>query len=252
MSESGRSPVSDLSSRSVCSAAPGLASGHGPAEAADAQATHAWEMAMARAEAAGDPPLRSQPGAPQGLAPEGSSTAGLCAGGTGVDGPAGATAVPGEAIPAEGGCAGATLAHESAGAGVADGSLAAVPGASGGMTQEEFLEYKLRRIALGLEPMVASAEMVACGDLGTTMATTLAQPVSLYVPVGAGPSALAPADRPVSNDQSVSELIGERLAQVQRSEQQAQLRGAEQIALQLHLDAINTPESLPLETLKSV
>lgn len=229
---------------------------------ADAESAQSWEQAMARASAVAGEPKPSQPAAPHGVGSDG--TLSLTPQGDDmpsagqVTAPAmGQGAAPGE-VSSAGAGGSQTLVNgvpvetqqPARGAVGNNGTL------DGTMTQEEFLEYRMRRIALGLEPPASSAASTRAADAaGETIGSLLARPVSLVVPVGdasAALTALAATERPVSNDQSASELAGDRAVQLQQSEQQALLRGAEMVAQQLHLEVVNTPESLPLETLKSV
>lgn len=233
----------------------------GPAAATDVPDALSWEMAMARAAVPADAPTRSaMPGLADGGewppvpqyagdgAVEAVSSVGTVSAPAQPSMPAPAQP-PASAEPAHG------LGEPTTQTLAADVSAGGAPQRAGTFTQEAFLEYRMRRIALGLEPLAVSARMAAAPATDPLVASTagsLVQPVSLYAPTSANLAALPIADRPVANGLSMGELAVERVVQVQRGEQQAERHVAEQVNHRLHLESLNTPESLPLQTLKSV
>lgn len=257
MSDSTRNTVRDLAPPNAGAAASRHRACEGSSLVADPQDALCWEMALARAETSADAPAR---GAPSGATEMGATGISALLGGPtqAGDGTGGVPSQP--ALSAQAQPEAATdLAHidgeHAAQPMDADGGVGVATGRGGTRTQEEFLAYKMRRIALGLEPLATSAGMATAPmaePLGGANTGSLARPVSLHTPNSVTLAALPVADRPVANGLSVGELAVERVVQVQRGEQQVQFHVAEQITHQLHLDAVNTPESLPLQTLKAV
>lgn len=233
-------------------AAPGAAVRSVPHGAIGTQDALSWEMAMARAQA---PAEASARGAMHAL-PDGVDS--LAMPPRPGEGAMGGAAQPPSAAPDQQQSPVQT-AHvggdQPAQPAATDGCAGVAPQRAGTMTQEAFLEYRMRRIALGLEPLATStrmAEAPASDLLGATTTCSQIPPLSLSAPLGARLAALPLSDRPVAEGLSVGELALERVVQAQRGEQQAQLHVADQINQQLRLDLINTPESLPLQTVKSV
>ena len=138
-----------------------------------------------------------------------------------------------------------------------DGAQGLVDGAAH-MNPEELLQLKRDRLAMGLEPeglsgqaLLSEQDMGFNGPLDPSTQVNLAQPVSLLQPQGIGVHSLPESERAVVNGMTVSELVVERQVDDEHSDEQAQAAGAEVASTQAHLAEVNTPDSLPLETIQS-
>lgn len=152
-------------------------------------------------------------------------------------------------------------------AGATDGELGgeqALGGAQGfadagaRMSPEELLQLKRDRLAMGLEPgrqsgqeLLAEQDMGLNGPLDPSKEVCLAQPVSLVQPQGIGVHSLPESERAVVDGMTVSELVVERQVDEEHTDEHAQAAGAEIATTQAHLAEVNTPDSLPLETIQS-
>lgn len=151
-----------------------------------------------------------------------------------------------------------------------EGSAEALPGSgqpsewAGGlgdgmasMSPEALLQLKRERLAIGLEPgsmpgLISGEQGTVTGDaLGMPTEVCLAQAVSLLLPQGIGVHALPESERAVVDGMTVGELVVERKVEGERSDTHAEEAGAQVAAQQAHLAEINTPASLPLETIQS-
>lgn len=126
------------------------------------------------------------------------------------------------------------------------------------MNPEELLQLKRERLAMGLEPDAMPAQdLLADGsvNVGDALAGReqgcLAQPVSLVQPMGVGVHSLPESERPVVDGMTLGELALERRESDDRADAHAQATGSEIAAEQAHLSDVNTPDSLPLETIQS-
>lgn len=229
-----------------------------------------WQDAMARAEQGAQPPPMSTgaagsaaqelPGAPRTgpaesgewspMNPRGASAAPGTAGAGGAAGAAGtAGAAQSDRTPSD-----AAVDHDAQ----AMGGACDFADASAHMSPEELLQLKRDRFAIGLEPDAMPAQDLMGPDavgFGEALAMRaegrLAQPVSLVQPMGIGVRSLPESERPVVEGMTVGELALERRESDERADVLAQDEGSEIAATQAHLADVNTPDSLPLETIQS-
>lgn len=231
-----------------------------------------WQDALARAEQGASP--HPQTGAPATAAAADSPGASACGGAERGEwspmNPRGTAAAPvgagasgasadAQAAPLSGGRSTATpLSGEEAADGQAMGAAGGFADGSPHMNPKELLQLKRDRLAMGLEPgaMPARDPLVdgaaAFGDaLAAHAEGRLAQPVSLVQPMGVGVHSLPESERPVVEGMTLGELAFEHRESEDRAEMQAQATGSEIALEQAHLAEINTPDSLPLETIQS-
>lgn len=204
-----------------------------------------WELAMARAEAgpAGAPAgTDASAGTWSPFDTVGAAAAGRLAGPPGE--PAGG--LPGAALPGASGQAAAA----------AEPGMTSLNAAPGALSAQDLREYKWERMLLGLDPAAnansmamdpSATDAVGAGP-GSAQSDSLVAGFTTTQSLGGLPE----SDRPVVEGRSLVELVVDHQVQLQREEQVALDIGAAAISQQLHLEVVNTPDPLPLETIKSV
>lgn len=225
-----------------------------------------WRDAMARAEEGAGVPSQARPADGETSAEQAGAAApaqsDVAAGEWSPMNPRGSVAGKGSQAAATLGAN--TAAGEDRGADGAMGDGQALEGSQGlidaaaHMSPEELLQLKRDRLAMGLEQggmssqeMLADQDMAFGAPVDPSTEVCLAQPVSLVQPQGIGVHSLPESERAVVNGMTVSELVVERQVDEERTDAHAQEAGAEIAAAQAHLADINTPDSLPLETIQS-
>ena len=136
-----------------------------------------------------------------------------------------------------------------------------VAGQGGHLSPEELLQRKWDRIALGLEPGAvptggAGQELLSAASLDDAAmvesGVSLAQPATLLQPIALGWQGLSPSERPVADGMTVGEIATERHVEAARADAQAYDAAGASAAEQARLAEINTPETLPEQTIESV